>query len=185
MGRPTPVWQLTKQLAYAQKRAAYLARTDRTVKSSRDAAPRKLISYTPLFLKVGTTYPKLKINASEAAITEFGLTNLGLTDSSTDLAASQSPPRGFRPSMVHMVKGDATPSVQTAAGSGARYIKYSASTAGAAQASYSAPVSAGNSTPTVDEVETKVAAIATAKKTAIGDYGSIRLVLESYPSTFG
>lgn len=184
MGRQTPLYMIQRQLEYAQKRQTYYASTTRPVKGTRDASPRQLVSYIPLFLKVGTTYPKIKLNASEGAVTEFGLTALGLSTAAADLADSQNAPRGFKPSRVHLTKGDATPTVQTAAGSGRRYIKYSASTSGTTQAHYSAPVSANNATPTVDEIETKVAAIGTAKAGVIGDYGRLWLELERYPSTF-
>jgi hypothetical protein len=179
---PKPVWQIQRELEYAQARQAYYANTNRPIKPTRDAQPREPVVYSPLLYKVGSTYPTLVLNASKASVTWFGgVTALGLINTPVALAEAGRPPRNFKPSMISAMVGDATPTVKRAyGGTGRRYIDYSGNTTGEAQAHYNAPVSVGNQTPTIDELETRVAAIKNAKGAQLGDYGRLYLNLEEY-----
>ncbi len=186
MGRIMPVYLVQRQLEYAQKRAAYYGRTDRPVSTTRVAQPRTLVGYKPLFYKVGTAFPLLKFQASEASVNYFTLAGLGLTQTAADIDTANDPPRGFKPSLVKLMEGTATPTVAASPVSGRRVIKYSAGTAGTAQAHYQAPISAGaaDTTPTIDEVKAKVAAIKTAKASVIGTYGRLYFIPEKDHGSF-
>ena len=178
----TPIWKIQRELAYAQAREAYYNNTNRPVKTTVDATPRIPVVYYSLFLKQGAANLAFKLFASQKAVTEFGTpTALGLSVDATDLATAENPTRGFKPSMIHMMRGDGTPTaVRAFNGTGRRYVRYSASTTGTAQAHFSAPIGGGDATPTVAAVETKVGTVTEAKKNAIGAYGRIWFEIEQY-----
>jgi hypothetical protein len=179
---PKPVWQIQRELDAAKAREAFYANPNRSIKQNRDAQPREQVVYAPLLYKVGATYPALVLNASKASITFFGgAAALGLVNTPVALAEAGRPPRNFKPSMIKAMVGDATPTVKRAYNNtGRRYIDYSGNTAGEAQAHYNAPISVGNQTPTIDELETRVAAIRNARQAQLGDYGRLYLKLEDY-----
>lgn len=177
----TPIWQIQRELQYAQAREAYYNDTTRPIKTTVDQRILDKVVYTPLFIKVGTTVPDFAIQASRKSVAFFGgAAALGLLDTAAALEEAETAPRGFKPSMCRATVGDSTPTpVRAYNGTGRRYIKYSAPATGDAQSNYNAPISAG-ATPTIDELETKFAAIAAAKKTALGGYGKIYLEIEKY-----
>jgi hypothetical protein len=177
---PKPVWQIQRELQAAQAREAFYSNPNRPTKATRDAQPREPVVYLPLSYKIGAVYPALILNASTAAIGFFGGTAaLGLTNTPQTLAEAGRPPRNFTPSLIKAVVGDTTPVVKRAyGGTGRRYIDYTANAAGNAQSSYTAPISVGNQTPTIDELETKAAAIKAAKAGILGTYGRLYLELE-------
>jgi hypothetical protein len=179
---PKPVWQIQRELDAAKAREAYYSNPNRPVKPNRDAQPREPVVYSPLLYKVGSTYPALVLNASKASIAWFGgVAALGLINTPLALAEAGRPPRNFKPSIISAMVGDATPTVKRAYNNtGRRYIDYSGNTAGEAQSHYNAPISAGDQTPIIDDLETKVAAIRSAKQAQLGDYGRLYLKLEQY-----
>lgn len=178
---PKPVWMIQRELEYAQARETYYRRTDRPIKATRDAQPRQAVAYRPLFYKVGAAFPLLKLQASEKALAWFGAANLGLSQTAENLAESQNRPYGFGPSLCRAMVGDATPTIKKAYNNtGRRYIKYSGNTTGEAQAHYQAPISAGGTTPSIAELENKIQAIISVKKTAVGDYGRLYFDIEKY-----
>jgi hypothetical protein len=180
-----PIWMIQRELEAAQARAAYYSGA-RPVKETRDAQPRKKVVYKPLFYKVGTAYPPLLLDASVAAVAKFGAANLGLDETAAAIADAGRSPRNFKPSAMKLVVGDATPTIKRAFnGTGRRYIKYSGNTAGSAQSSFSAPISCGDATPTLAQLETKAAAIKTAQAAGIGVYGRLWLEIERYNQVLG
>lgn len=177
----TPIYLLERELEYARAREAYYKSTSRPIKTTVDKQPRTLAAYRPLFLKVGTAVPLLTVQASAAAITFFGLTNLGISTAATDVDGAIGKPRGFQPSFANAMVGDATPVVKRAyGGTGRRYVKYSGTTDGVAQAHYRSPICDPTATPTIAGLDTKLGAIKTAKGASIGDYGRIWLEIERY-----
>lgn len=189
MGRITPVWKLQRELEYAQKRQAYLNNTTaRPIKPTVDARPKKIVGYRSSLIKLGATGALVEINASSAAITKFGNeAALGLLAAgASGMEDAIKEPKGFKPAMIHGLVGATSPTVATAAGSGRRYIKYGANSAGNSQASFSAPISGGTTTPTYAEIADKAKQVATAKAaefqaTATG-YGRLWFTAEEYSS---
>lgn len=178
----TPIWKIQRELQYAQAREAFYGDTTRPLKTTVDAAPRIPVVYYPLFIKVGAAAPPFKLFSSSKAITKFGgATALGLVDADATIAVAENPGRGFEPCKIHMLVGDGTPAaVRAFNGTGRRYVKYSAPAAGDAQSSFTAPISSGDSTPTITAVETRIAAVSGANKAEIGAYGRIWFELEVY-----
>ena len=177
----TPIWKIQRELKYAQAREAYYADTTRPIKSTVDAQPRTLAVYRSSVQRIGGAAVDYRVNISQKASTFFGgLTALGLIDPATAPEALPKP-SNFKPATVKAMVGDATPTPKEAYnGTGRRYIKYSANTAGEAQSHYQSPISGTGATPTWDDVVTKFNAISTAKGGGLGVYG--RLYLE--PETF-
>ena len=186
MGRVTPVWKLQKELEYATKRQAYLARTDKPVKTTVDARPKTIVGYRSALVKIGTANALIAVQASSAALTKFGtLASLGLVaNTGTNLDDAIKEPKGFKPAQIHGIVGATSPTVATAAGSGRRYIKYNANATGNAQSSFSVPVSKVGATVTTEEQSTTAQAVATAKKADFNageaGYGRIWFTGEEY-----
>lgn len=175
----TPVWAIQRELKYAQAREAYYENYTPPPNTTVVPNPRQIVAYNPLFLKVGTAVPKLLLQASQKAVAWFGVANLGVSVADADVSAAIPTPRGFKPSMAKAMVGDATPTAKIAFnGTGRRYIKYSGSTDGAAQAHYNAPVCDPGATPDLAGLQTKMDAIITAKKATVGVYGRLSFSLE-------
>jgi hypothetical protein len=170
-----PVWQIQRELDYARAREAYYSNPNRPVKQTVDPRPRIQVVYAPLFFKVGAVYPELLLSASSAGVARMGgAAALGLVTTAIAIAEAGRPPRNFKPTILHAMVGDATPNMKRAYnGTGRRYVDYSGNTTGNAQAHFSAPVSCGNSTPTIDELETRVASIRGAIVASLGAYGRL------------
>ena len=176
-----PIWQIQRELQYAQARENYYSDTTRPIKTTVDPVPRGLAVYRSVFQRAGGAAVDYRVNYSEKAFTYFGgLGALGLIDVATSPEALPKP-SNFTPSMVKAMVGDATPTaVRAYNGTGRRYIKYSAGTTGSAQSHYQAPIAGTGATPTWDDVVTKFNAIVTARKPALGSYGRIYLEPESF-----
>lgn len=188
MGRIKPLWQLQREVEYAQKRETFLKRTDRPIKSTVDRRQKVIVGYRSSLIVIGTTHALIELQASQAALTRFGNeASLGLIERSNALMDEAiKEPKGFRPAMIHGLVGAATPSVATAAGSGRRYIKYGAASAGAAQASFSAPVSSGDVNPTPTEQAARAKTVADAQAASFNatdtGYGRLWFEAEQYSS---
>jgi len=158
-----PVYLLERELEFAKRRAAFYARTDRPTKPTVDRHPRQKVGYAAPCLTKGGATPVVQINASQDSITWFGISNLGLyVPTDTAYAGGIPKPKALKPAMVKAVVGTATPVVQTAQGSGRRYARYTASTAGNVQAHYSVPISKKATLVTAQEQEDQSAAVFTA-----------------------
>jgi hypothetical protein len=177
---------LERNLEHARKREAYMKRTDRPVKPTVDKRPKILIGYRSALIKTSTASALLKIQASDSSVTWFGGAGpLGLiVNTGANLDDALPAPRGLTPSQIHAVVGDTTPSVKIAAGSGRRYIKYSANAAGEAQSSYNAPISNGtDTTTTLDEQQNKAQSLGVSGPIAAklgGEYGRVWFTPERY-----
>ncbi|NUN66356.1 hypothetical protein HCU40_16750 [Pseudanabaena biceps] len=186
MGRVSPVWKLQRELEYAQKRNTYLSRTDRPVKQTVDKRVKTLVGYRSSLVKIAGANVLIELQASADAILKFGtISALGLiVAEGENLISAIKEPRAFKPAQVHGLVGVTTPTVGVAKGSGRRYIKYGAAAAGAAQASFTAPVSTGGSTATNETQRAKASEIAGAQKAAFnaipGGYGRIWFTSEEY-----
>ena len=191
MGRVS-IAVLERNLEYARKREAYLRSTvARPVKATVDKRPKTLVGYRSSLIEFGGGTALIKIQASVPSLVFFGgATPLGLLENTTaaptalDLAIPS--PRNFRPAQIKVTVGDATPQVKTAAGSGRRYIKYSALSAGGAQSAYSAPVCKNDPANTPDEQQTQAEALAISapiKAKLGGDYGRVYFVPEKFTSS--
>lgn len=163
MARIPSVAELTRLLNEAKARETAL--------EARQALPPKVgtgqrrptdsVKYSTIF-----SAEDLIINAPSNGIAFFGgLAALGLAAPD----ASPRAPRGFRPAKVMATRGKATPSTETSALSGRRYLKYSIEATGDTQSSFSAPVSA----ETVAALKTKVETLINSKKDDVGEYGRI------------
>lgn len=177
----TPLWKIQRELQYAQAREAYYSDTTRPYKTTVDPVPRGLAVYRSVFQRVGGAAVDYRVNYSQKAFDFLGgLAPLGLIDVATSPEALPKP-SNFKPSMVSAMVGDATPTpVRAYGGTGRRYIKYSAGTAGAAQANYQSPISGTGAAPTWDDVVTKFNAIVAAKRPGLGAYGRIYLEPEQF-----
>lgn len=180
------IWQIQKELEYAQAREAYYSNPNRPVKTTVDPQPRTLAVYRSVFQRAGGAAVDYRVNLSQAALTFFGGPEAGALAALGLLAITASPeaiPKsgGFKPSLIKAMVGDATPTSHRAfGGTGRRVIDYSANTTGTAQAHYQAPIAGGDTTPTWDETVTKFNAIVTAKKPVLGTYGRIYLQPEQF-----
>ena len=176
------VWQIQRDLQYAQARQAYYADTTRPQKPDVDPVPRQAVGYKSILRRISGAAPTYIIQASSNAVGFFGgIAALQLVDPAGGGEFS-SAPRSFRPSLIKAMTGDNTPVPVTAyGGTGRRYIKYSSATEGAAQAHYQAPISGNGTTPTWDDVLTTARAINNAKATELGTYGK----LYTYPEHVG
>jgi len=149
-----PVYLLERELEFARRRAAFYARTDRPTKPTVDRRPRQKVGYASPCLSKGGSTPVVQISASKDSITWFGINNLGLyVPTDTAYADGIPKPKALKPAMVKAVVGTATPVVQTARASGRRYARYTANTAGNAQAHYSVPISKKETLVTAQEQE--------------------------------
>lgn len=177
----TPIWQLQRELQYAQAREAYLNDLTRPIKTTVDAQPRSTQVYRSINQKVGAAAVAYRVNVSDAAVAFFGdIAALGLVTLATEPTALPKP-SGFKPCLVKAMTSDSTPEPRRAYnGTGRRYIKYSRPTDGAAQSHYQSPISGVGAVPTFAEVQTKFAALATAKAAELGAYGRIYLEMESF-----
>lgn len=92
------------------------------------------------------------MTASEAAVTFFGRTNLGLQEPRAVTDPVISKPDNFKPAMVMAMQG-ATAPIARVTGWGSRVIKYSTATDGAAQAHYTAPICILSGAATFDAVD--------------------------------
>jgi hypothetical protein len=174
---------LERELEYARKREAYLrSTTARPVKATVDARPKQLVAYRSSSLLTGAISNLYKVQATSASLVFFnGIAALGLSATLTDASPA---PRGFQPAKISAVIGDATPSVKIAAGSTRRYIKYSANSAGDAQAHYSAPVSKVEPNVTADEQKDFATLLAAAIDGKLGgQYGRVSFTPEKYTSS--
>lgn len=172
MGRRKTVAQLQQQLAFAEKRAAYV----RPVKEPGAVVTRRpkiSVDYTILspFEKPGTV---LTIQASATAIRFFGdgaeeagLTLLGLVAGTIN----PGPSKGFKPARIYAAIATNNPTTVAATASGRVYTRYAAGTKGdAAQHSYEAPVNA----PAIAELAAKVkAAFAAVEPRLGGEFGRV------------
>ena len=176
------VWQIQRELQYAQAREAYYADTTRPVKPDVDPVPREAVGYKSILRRVGGAAPTYIIQASSNAVAFFGnRAALGLDDPATVNDAT-SAPRSFRPCIIKGMTGDATPvPVEAYNGTGRRYIKYSSATEGAAQAHFQAPISGTGAAPTWDDILANFRAIRTAKNADLGAYGRLYV----YPEHVG
>ena len=180
---------LERELEYARKREAYLrSTTARPVKLTVDKRPKTLVGYRSSLIEVGVGTALIKIQASAPSLLFFGgATPLGLIENSTtnlDLAIPS--PRNFKPAQIRVTVGDTTPSVKTAKGSGRRYIKYSANSAGEAQSAYSSPVCKNDAANTPDEQQTQAETLAGSAviKAKLGsEYGRVYFVPEKFTSS--
>lgn len=183
----TSIAVLERELEYARKREAYLkSTTARPVKTTVDKRASVLVGYRSSLIELGTGTALFKVQASQPSLVFFGNeAALGLIVSSgTNLDQASPKPRGFTPAMIKAIVGDATPQVKTAAGSGRRYVKYSANNTGGAQSSYSAPVCKNDPANTPDEQSTQAETVATAIDGALGgEYGRVYFTPEKFISS--
>jgi hypothetical protein len=164
---------LQRELTYAQNRAAHLAAPPATIKATTDPRPKTLVGYNSVLITRAGVGEMVQVQVPEHSITFFTLAALGLIDKAVTAFDSAIPtPRHFKPAKVHLLKGASTPTVVTAVGSKRPYKKYTAISTGAAQASYSAPISKASGVTSALQ-EAAVGAIATAKATEIGVYGRV------------
>lgn len=178
---------LEKNLEYARKRETYLrSTTARPVKTTVDKRPKQLVGYRSSLIEVGVGTALIKIQASSPSVTFFnGLGPLGLIANTGVLLDEAIPsPRNFKPAQIKATVGDATPTVKTAAGSGRRYIKYSAASTGEAQSAYSAPICKADTANTPDEQQTQAETLANAITGKLGgEYGRVYFVPEKFTSS--
>lgn len=178
---------LERELEYARKRETYLrSTTARPIKTTVDRRPSVLVGYRSSLIEIGVGTALVKVQASQPSLTFFGgEAALGLLASTgTNLDSAIPKPRGFTPAMIKATVGDATPTVKTAAGSGRRYVKYSANNTGGAQSAYSAPVCKNDAANTPDEQSTQAEAVATAIDESLGDeYGRVYFIPEKFTSS--
>jgi hypothetical protein len=182
----TSIAVLERELEYARKREAYLKRTDRPVKTTVDKRASVLVGYRSSLIEIGAGTALVKVQVSQPSLIFFGNEiALGLLESTgTNLDSAIPKPRGFTPAMIKATVGDATPTVRTAAGSGRRYVKYSANNAGGAQSAYSAPVCKDDPANTPEEQQTQAEAVATAIDGALGgEYGRVYFTPEKFTSS--
>lgn len=197
MARRTPSWILEAQLEKAKAREKYYNdknKNDATFKDTVDKRPRMRVGYRSLLQKVGTTpdHAKVSIFASEKSVKWFegvaatgellaGNARLGLEYVNL---ADYLPITKFKPCMVRATLGGNPTPDRTEWGT--RYIKYSASSAGGAQAHYNAPLSIKRAgafvAADVEAAATAIAAIA-AIKSQIGEYGRLSFELERSSQT--
>lgn len=174
----TPVYQLQRELAYAQARAAYYA----AFTPSDALGPERVMEsyvYFSLLLKDGAAQASFKLQASKASVDFFGAASLGLSVTTEDMTAAKPKPRGFKPSMIKAMVGSGTRTkVKAFGGTGRPYINYSKNTEGDAQAHYSAPVCKKAATPTYADLQAALAAIKAAKATELTGYSHIYLINE-------
>ena len=186
MGRIKPLWQIQKELEYAQKRQTYLARTDRPVKATVDKRVRTIVGYRSSLVKIGTANALISLQVPQDALAKFGgVTALGLIEGTAGaLDSAIKEPKGFRPAQLHGLVGTSTPTVATAKTTGRRYIKYGVNASGAAQSSFTCAVSTGTTTPTSAEQQAKAKTVADAQKTVFNadadGYGRLWFTSEEY-----
>jgi hypothetical protein len=186
MGRITPVWKLQKELEYATKRQTYLANATKPVKQTVDKRIKTKVGYRSSLIILGTANALISLQVSQEALVKFGNTSaLGLvvgTDATMDSAIKE--PKGFKPAQIHGLVGTSTPTVATAKGSGRRYIKYGAGSAGNTQSSFSCAVSSGDVNPAPQEQAAKAKTVADSVKAVFNadtdGYGRLWFTAEQY-----
>lgn len=184
----TSIAILERELEYARKRQAYLSRTDRPVKATVDKRPKILVGYKSSLAIIGAASISYKVPVVESSLAfiagaadNFAALGLIAPTDTPNFSLAQIKPKALKPAMIKVVVGDPTPTVKTAAGSGRRYVKYSANSAGDAQSSYSAPVSKVDTLITPVEQRTAAVARITAIKGKLGgSYGRAYFVPESF-----
>jgi len=94
-------------------------------------------------------------------------------------------PKALKPAMVRAVVGTATPVVQIAKGSGRRYARYTANTAGNAQAHYSVPISKKQTLVTAQEQEDQAGVVLTAVQSKLtANYSRFYYVPERFTNSY-
>lgn len=166
---------LERELVFAKARQAYLATPRTRTNTTVNPNPKTLYGYRSANQSLGQESILYKVRVENSATNKFTEAALGLTPTSNpDFAKSALPaPRKFKPAKVHALFGAATPSVVTAKTSGRQYIKYAIDSTGAAQSSYSAPISKIASAVTEGEQRIAAGAIGVTLKPAVGEYGRV------------
>jgi len=183
MARRKTIEQLTKQLEYANRRKAFFLTNPQ--KTTYDKNPKSQFGYYSALIKQGTANALMKVQVGDAAVTAFGgasaLKLVLPTAEGFNLAIPL--PRGFRPSKIHAVFGDVTPTKVTAKTSGRKYVKYNRTSTGEQQSSYTSVVNGTGTTVTITEQQATAAAIATAIKSQLTVYGRLTFEPEYYGSS--
>jgi hypothetical protein len=159
-----------RQYENAVKREAYLAKTDRPVKTDVTKLPKTSLEYASSLIKGtnGTISQKLEIQGSERALKFFGngdqaagLTALGLklASAATDPLVKQ--PRFWTPAKINAAVGLATPTAKRSQW-GTRVVKSKSAT-------YSAPVSSNVANVTYDLLDARAKTLYTAISSRLGD----------------
>jgi len=162
-------------IASLERRLAALKARDKAIETRQKQAPKVgtgqsrqivMADYRCTFLPEFFT-----VEADKEAVQFFGgLNDLGLQP----LDDIHPPlPRGFRPNLIKATRGNSSPTVETSGLTKDKYLKYSISSTGNKRSTYTAPIAALNIT-----VVDRFRQIAKAKKSQIGDYGRIWLVIE-------
>lgn len=187
MARYRPSFKLQQELKIAQAREDYQTEFYNQFPMVATVNNRKMIyaAYHGLFFDEDYV-----VKVSDKSATEFGgLDNLGLVNTEAIMKNASLKPDNITPSMVKMTYGATEPTARKAYNKnyGSRVINYARDTTGGQQAHFTAPISdrgaatTQGETPTavnIEAVRAKAYDIATAKKTAIGDYGRFYFVLE-------
>jgi hypothetical protein len=164
---------LERELLYAKNRATALAAPPTSIKPTTDPRPKTLYGYNSVLITRAGVGELVRIQVPDHSVTFFTLAALGLIDKAVTAFDSAIPtPRHFQPAKVHLVRGASTPTVVTAKNSKRPYKKYTAIATGAAQSSYSAPISKASGVTAAIQ-EAAVGAIATAKLVDTGVYGRV------------
>jgi hypothetical protein len=165
-----------KEAALALARENYLknkpANTSTTVKQRKTNA----YVYRCYSLKNGADQQLLSLNASDAAVTFFGIADLGLRLPSAVTDPTIRRPKNFKAAMVMAMIGAATPTAKVNAW-GSRVIKYSAATTGTSQSHYSAPLCLATGVTNFDLLDTKANALFTSVKSKLGNEDYARFYL--------
>lgn len=175
MGRRKSVRQLQRDLAFATAKEAYVPPA-RPAGGTPRRRPKNAYSYNS-YLGLQT----YMVQATASSVTKFGgAAALGLEAAGDSGAA----PRGFKPAMVNLMEGDATPTYVRARGSGRSYIRYAAgAVGGTTQSTFSAPISDNGApaTVTIADVKARFELVSAARRADAGAYGRIWMTWEHFP----
>lgn len=173
------IYQLQRELEYAQARQTYRQNYRPDVNAQRDPRPKSKYAYYSLLVKIGAVQAVYKIDASNNAVNFFGVANLGLDNTSAELQTALAKPKSLKPSLVKAAVGDPSPvRVRAYGGTGRPYWRYNRNAEGTAQAFYSAPICTRSATPALSDLDAKLTAIATAQGAALGTSGRLYLISE-------
>ena len=201
MTKRTPTHILERRLKQAKAREAYyenLNSNPDTVKATVDNRPRFRVGYRSLTKTIdtdaggGTTTTdnaRVAVLTSKAAARWFEGVAVGaeLTAANTKLGLDYTNVNNyvevqkFDTSSLHAVIGG-SPTVKVTAW-GTRNIRYYKTSAGEAQSSYTAPISIRTGPITIAAIIAAAQAIATDKKSVLGEYGRMWYTLENEPTT--
>jgi hypothetical protein len=177
MGRIKSAAQKLREANFAKARETAIAARVPSTSTTVKARKTDRYVYRSYSLKSGTIQQLLSVTASDAAVTFFGRTSLGLQAPSAVTDPVISKPKGFKPAMVKAMVGAATPTAKVSPW-GTRVIKYSPTTTGTSQAHYGAPICILSGAATFDAVDAQATGLFSSITSKLGSLDYARFYVQ-------